>query len=385
MKMSRALDSCHNILDIRGQARRRLPAPIFHFLDGGAETEITASRNTAAFDDEKLVPRCLVDVSSVKTSTRVLGQDIQWPVLCSPTGAGRLFHPEGELAVARAAASTGTLYGVATGSTYSLEDVAAESQGPKMFQLYIFRDRDLTRQLVERSKRAGYGALCLTVDVPVVGKRERDLRTGFNMQFRWTPRGLLSFARHPAWVVGQLRRGALYTPNYSQKPRSRNPFSQRPNSAAQLDPSITWKDVRAISDQWGGPFALKGVMSADDARRAADAGATAVIVSNHGGRQLDGAAASIEVLPEIVGAVGDHIEVILDGGIRRGVHVLKALARGAKACSVGRPYLYGLSVGGESGVVKVLEILRKELVLAMQLSGCPDVHDIDEHWLRRSA
>jgi L-lactate dehydrogenase (cytochrome) len=253
-----------------------------------------------------------------------------------------------------------------------------------MFQLYLCKDREVMRELISRCKRAGYSSLCLTVDVPVIGKRERDLRSGFSMQPRWSLENILSFARHPHWVLGQLRRGKLHLANLPDQARDPRLTQQSRYSAWELDPSVTWKDVREISDQWSGPLALKGVMSADDAKRAADAGATAVIVSNHGGRQLDGAAAPFEVLPQIARAVGDRIEVILDGGIRRGVHVLKALARGAKACSIGRPYLYGLSAGGETGVIKALTILRSELILAMQLSGCPDLASIDASRIGRS-
>lgn len=367
MNYSRSLASCHNILDLRDRAKRRLPNPVFHFLDGAAETELTAARNTAAFEDQKLLPKCLVDVESVKTSTRILGQDVDWPLICSPTGISRLFHPEGELAVARAASEAGIFYSLASGSTYSVEQVAAASSGPKMFQLYIYKDRDITMELIERCKRAQFAALCLTVDVPVIGKRERDLRLGFSARPRWSVRNVASFARCPAWVVGYLRKGPIALAN----------FSARGGQRGELDPSVTWKDLRNIVEWWGGPFALKGVMSTEDARRAADEGVTAIIVSNHGGRQLDGAAATIEALPKVARAVGDRVEVILDGGIRRGVHVLKALALGAKACSVGRPYLYGLAAGGEAGVSKALEILRSELLLSMRLSGCTDVRAID--------
>lgn len=368
-KSSKALESCHSIMDLRTLARRRMPAPIFHFLDGAAETEATARRNTAAFDDERLAPRCLVDVSSVSTSTRILGQDAKWPVLCSPTGLSRLFHPDGELAVARAAARTGTLYGLSMGSAYSLEEVAAENPGPKMFQLYVCKNRDITWELIERCKRSAYAALCLTVDVPVPGKRERDLRSGFSRLPKLSLGSFMSFARRPGWVIGTMCKGRLVMANLTSR------TGKSPSEI--LDPSVTWEGVRQVRDRWSGPLALKGVMTADDARRAVDAGVTAVIVSNHGGRQLDGAAAPIEVLPDIVKAVGGRAEVILDGGIRRGVHVLKALALGAVACSIGRPYLYGLGAGGEAGVARALDILRTELARAMQLSGCPDLKSID--------
>lgn len=377
------LQHCHNILDLRELARRHLPLPLFDFLDGAAETECTAQRNTAAFDDDQLLPRCLVDVASVRTATHVLGQPIEWPVFCSPTGGSRVFHPDGELAVARAAAKMGIFYGLATTSTFSLEEVAAVSAGPKLFQLYIFKDRDLTRELIARCKRAGYRALCLTVDTAVVGKRERDLRSGFGVPIRSSTRLLTSFLRRPGWLYGRVRGGALTMPHFAGSNARSTLAAQTRYIAQQLDPAVTWAAVREMIELWGGPFALKGVLSVDDARRAQEVGATAVILSNHGGRQLDGAAAPFDVLPDIARAVGRHVEVILDGGIRRGVHVLKALARGAKACSIGRPYLYGLSAAGEAGVAKSLDILRTELVRSMQLAGCTDVNTVDASLLRR--
>jgi L-lactate dehydrogenase (cytochrome) len=379
----RSLRDCHSVLDLRELARRRLPPPVFLYLDGAAETELTAHRNTAAFDDEKLIPRCLVDVSSVRTQTRVLGQQLEWPVFCSPTGASRFYHPDGEPAVARATAAAGTLYSLSVASTHSLEDVAAASHGPKMFQVLSFKDRDLTRQLVERCRRAGYGALCLTVDAAVHGKRERELRTGLGLPLKLNASAAASLLMHPSWFLRQAGKGPFSMPNIALGNGSNRLAEQTQYLNEQLDPFLTWKDVRDLIELWRGPFALKGVMAVDDAQRAVDVGATAVIVSNHGGRQLDGAAAPIEVLPEIAEAVGDRIEIILDGGIRRGTHILKALARGAKACSIGRPYLFGLAAGGEAGVTKALEILRTELVRAMQLCGCADVEKIDGHIVRR--
>jgi L-lactate dehydrogenase (cytochrome) len=259
--------------------------------------------------------------------------------------------------------------------------VAAESPGPKLFQLYVFKNRDMTRELIERCKKAGYAALCLTADVPVTGKRERDLRTGWGYPLRPSLRVLASFVLHAPWVIGC--HGRISMPHIAAQCGKGGLLEQTKFIAAQLDSSISWRDVREMIELWGGPFAIKGVMSADDARRAADVGATTIIVSNHGGRQLDGAAASVEVLPEIAKAVGTQIEVILDGGIRRGVHVLKALALGAKACSVGRAYLYGLAAGGESGVKRALDILKSELIRAMQLSGCVDIADIDPSLVKR--
>jgi L-lactate dehydrogenase (cytochrome) len=382
-KTPRRLNQCFNIADLRDLARRRLPNPIFEYLDGGAEEEFTLRRNTSAFDDDRLVPLCLVDVAAVRTSTRVLGQEIEWPVICSPSGSSRFYHADGELAVARAAAKSGTIYSLATMSSHSIEQVAAASSGPKMFQLFIFKDRGITRELIERCKTAGYRALCLTVDVTVRGKRERELRSGMGVPMRFTAATVASFALRPQWLLGRARKGPFSMPTFTERVGSSSILKQTKFFGAQLDPSVEWKHVGEMIKLWGGPFAIKGILSVEDARRAVDVGASAVMLSNHGGRQLDHAAAPFEVLPAIASAVGDRIEVILDGGVRRGVHVLKALARGAKACSVGRPYLYGLGAGGEAGVTQALDILRTELVRAMQLSGCTDVAQINPTVVQR--
>ena len=378
-----SLQDCFSIQDLRALARRRLPEPIFHYMDGGAEDEATLQRNTAAFESHRLVPRCLVDVSSVRTATRVLGQDLQWPLLCSPTGASRLYHAQGELAVARAAASAGVFYGLSVAATHSLEAVAAAGSGPKMFQLLPFKNRELTRELIDRCKRAGYAALCLTVDAAVRGKRERELRTSIGELPRLSFASIGHFVRCPRWFLSQVPQGSLSMPNLAGQVTDPGLLAHGKYLNEQLDCSMGWDEVRAMIELWGGPFAIKGVMRPDDARLAADAGATAVIVSNHGGRQLDGAAAAIDVLPRIVEAVADRIEVIVDGGIRRGAHILKALALGATACCVGRPYLYGLGAGGERGVGQAMDLLRTELVRAMQLSGCTDVRCIDKSILEQ--
>lgn len=380
---SSRLAGCYNIADLRALSRTRIPGPIFEYLDGGAEDEFTLRRNTSAFDDVKLLPKCLVDVTSVQTSTRVLGQDIAWPVICSPSGSSRFYHYDGELAVARAAAKAGTIYSLATMSSHSIEDVAAASAGPKMFQLFIFKDRGITRELIARCKAAGFKALCLTVDVAVRGKRERELRSGMGVPMKFTAASVASFALRPGWLLGRLRKGPFSMPSFTKLVGSGNIVAQTQFFGKQLDPSVEWKHVGEMIELWGGPFAIKGILSAEDARLAADVGASAVMISNHGGRQLDHAAAPFEVLPDIADAVGDRMDVILDGGVRRGTHVLKALARGAKACSVGRPYLYGLGAGGEAGVTRALDILRSELVRAMQLSGCTDVNRIDPSIVHR--
>ena len=296
-----------------------------------------------------------------------------------------MFHDQGERAVARAAASAGIIYSLACLSAVSIEDVAAAADGPKMFQLYVLRDRELNRELIRRAKDAGYVALCITVDTPVPGNRERDLRTGMTIPPALTLMSFLDIARHPRWAWSQLRGEPLVMANVVHKIAE---GSTRISTLvkyvhSQFDPTITWKDAAWMIEQFGGPVAIKGILDPADARRAAEIGASAVIVSNHGGRQLDGVPAPIEVLPQIVEAVGDRAEVILDSGVRRGVHVLKALALGAKACMCGRPYLYGLAAGGERGVARALGILRSEIERDMALMGCCSVSELDAGRIRR--
>jgi L-lactate dehydrogenase (cytochrome) len=377
-----SLERCLSIDDLRRRAGLALPRPIFDYMDGAAETESTARRNTSEFDAAPLIPRCLVDVATVKTSTRVLGVDLNWPMICAPTGASRFYHPDGELAVARAASKAGIIYSAATMSTHSLEAIAAASAGPKMFQLYVFKDRGVTRALIERCKAAGYDALCLTVDAAVRGKRERELRSGMGVPLALRAEGFASFALHPRWLLGQIEKGAWSMPNFAEWTGSNDITAHTRFVGGQLDPSVSWDDVGELIKLWGKPFAIKGVMSVEDARRAADLGVSAIIISNHGGRQLDGAAATIEVLADTAAAVGDRVDIILDGGIRRGVHVLKALALGAKACAVGRAYLYGLAAGGEAGVARALDILLTEFTTAMKLSGCVDAARISRDVVR---
>jgi L-lactate dehydrogenase (cytochrome) len=377
------IEKCHSIADLRLLAQRRLPDPIFNYLDGGAEEELTLRRNTSAFDADRLLPNILIDVTTVRTATRVLGQNIAWPVFCAPAGSQRFYHEEGELAAARAADKAGTIYSVATMSSHSIEHIAQATPGPKMFQLFIFKDRGITRELIERCKHAGYKALCLTVDVTVRGKRERELRSGMGVPMKFTAASVASFAMRPLWLLGRLRKGPFCMPTFTERVGSNDIVAQTQFFGKQLDPAVQWKHVGEVIEQWGGPFAIKGILSVGDARRAIEVGASAVMLSNHGGRQLDHAAAPFEVLPAVADAVGGKIEIIVDGGIRRGVHVLKALARGATACSVGRPYLFGLGAGGEVGVARALDILRSELVRAMQLAGVTDSRSVDSQLLTR--
>lgn len=373
------IERCNNLDDFRQLARRRLPAPLFHFMDGGADDEVTLRGNTSAFDDCRLVPDALAGADKIDLSTELLGQKIAWPVMMAPTGINRLFHTDGERAVARAAAKSGTIYSLSTMATVSLEEIAGLTSGPKCFQVYIHRDRGLTNAFVERCRAAGYDALCLTVDTPVAGNRERDLVNGMVMPPKLTLSSLASFALHWRWSYDYLTGETFELANVSGSTRdgTDNLISVIDYVNSQFDPSITWADAEALIKKWGGPFVIKGILSVEDARRAADAGATAIMVSNHGGRQLDGAAAAFEMLAAITDAVGDRVEIILDGGIRRGSHILKALCMGAKACSIGRGYLYPLAAGGQPGVERALGRLKAEIERNMVLMGCQDLSKLN--------
>lgn len=380
-----ALQRCFNVDDFRLLARRRLPPPLFHYIDGAADDEYSKHNNTAAFGHWQLVPRCLEDVTRIDLRSRVLGCDIDWPVILAPTGMSRFFHHDGEIAVARAAHRAGTLYSLSTVSTTRIEDVAACSPAPKLFQLYVLRDPGINNELIDRCRAAGYNALCLTVDTVVQGNRERDLRTGMTVPPKLTAKSFAGFMSRPAWCYRYLTSPALGMANLSH--RIAEGSSQVSSLGAyingQFDRALNWRVAEAVIARWQGPFAIKGILSAADARRAADIGASAVIISNHGGRQLDGVPAPIEVVAEIADAVGGRIEIIVDGGVRRGTHVLKALALGANACMIGRPYLYGLGAGGEAGVARVLELLKNEIERDMILSGCASLGQLDHSLLRR--
>ena len=380
--MTRALKRCYNIAKLRERASKRLPAPMFHYIDGAAGDEWTMRQNTDAFDRWELVPRFLVDVSEIDLATTVFGQTISMPLFCAPTAMSRLFHHEGEYAVAHAAERAGTMYSLSSISTVSIEDAAEATSGPKLFQVYVFKDRGLNREFIARCKASGYHALALTVDVPVAGNRERDLVTGMTIPPRLTLASLFSFAMHPRWVWNYYTHAPIELA--SVKDRIKGDVTTLVSFFNdELDRTVSWDDAAWMIEEWGGPFAIKGVLSVEDAVRAADVGASAVMISNHGGRQLDTAPAPIEVLPEIVDAVGDRMEVILEGGVRRGVHVLKALALGATACSMGRPYLFGLGAGGEAGVDRALEILRTDIERDMRLVGCRNVAEVNSDRIRR--
>ena len=379
-----ALRHCHNVADFRLLAKKKLPAPIFHYMDGAADDELTLKRSTAAFDDYELIPNYLVDVEKIDMTTEILGQKIEWPVFLSPTGMSRLFHYKGEPVVARAAARAGTLYSLSTLATTSIEDVAASSDGPKMFQIYVLKDRGLNKEFIERCRAANFAALCLTVDVPVAGNRERDYYTGMTLPPRFTLGSMLSFAAHPAWTFHQLFSKKIDLANVSHRfaGGSGGTTSVIEYMNSQFDRTVTWDDAAKMIDMWGGPFAIKGILSVQDAKRAAEIGATAIMVSAHGGRQMDSVPPPIDQIGRIADAVGDRIEIILDGGVRRGSHVLKALAMGARACSIGRAYLFGLAAGGEAGVDRALALLRAEVERGMILLGCKQIDQIDGSLIR---
>ena len=380
----RKIASCYNVEDFRELARKRLPSPMFHYIDGAAEDEWTYRRNTLAFNEHELVPRFLIDVENIDTSVEVLGQKISWPFLCSPTGFHRLFHHDGEAGAARAASRAGTIFCLSTISTTTIEEVAQSSEGPKVFQIYVLRDRGLSEEYIERCKEANYDALCLTVDVPSNGRRERDLRTGMTVPPRLTIRSYLDIATHLDWSVNYLLHKTPSMVNIEHKvPKGTSDISVMDFMNSQFDRSVTWKDAAWMIKKWDKPFAIKGILSVEDAKKAVDVGASAVMVSNHGGRQMDGCPAPIEVLGDIVNAVGNEVEVILDGGIRRGIHILKAMAMGAKACMGGRAYLYGLAAGGEEGAYRSLNLLKEEVRNNMILLGTRNLEEITLDHLRK--
>ena len=372
------LKDCHNVEDFRKLAKKKLPSPIFHYIDGGADDEITLKRNTDSFNKCDLIPNVLTGAGDIDLSTTVLGQKIDFPLFLSATAMHRLYHHEGERATARAAETMGTMFGISTMSTTSIEEIGKLTNGPKLFQLYIHKDKGLTDNLIERCKQSGFNSMCLTVDAVVAGNRERDHRTGFSTPPRLTLSSLLSFALHPRWSLNYLFRKKFELSNIIHTTDKGSKIDQSVINYMneQFEAKMSWGDAEYCVKKWGGPFALKGVMSVEEAKKAVDIGCTAIIISNHGGRQLDGSRAPFDQLTEIVDAVGDKIEVILDGGIRRGTHVLKALALGAKACSFGKGYLFALGAAGQQGIESLLQKMKEEINRDMILMGCKSVKDL---------
>src|SRR5256885_7486655 len=382
-----------NIADLRRAAKRRLPRVVFDYIDGGADAEWTMRENSRVFDDVLLRPRSAVATADVDLRTTVLGQTIDLPFILAPVGSSRLFYPRGEEVAARAAGDAGTIYSLSTLSGCAVRDVKAATRGPVWYQLYPIGGRDIATAGIERAKDCGCSALVVTVDTPVAGMRERDFRNGAKELVSGAPFTmfpyLFQFLARPRWLAAYLRDGGLMSfPNIVLKD---GPMPYADVGAALEQSMVSWDDFKWIREAWQGPIVVKGVHTADDARQAIDHGASAVVVSNHGGRQLDGVAATLRVLPEVIAAVNGQIEVLLDGGIRRGGDVVKALCLGARAMLIGRAYAYGLAAAGGDGVARAIDILRTDLVRTLKLLGCASVAELDgsyvdvpRDWMRRA-
>ena len=377
------IDKCHNIKDFRELAKMKLPSPIFHYIDGAADDEITYIRNTKAFDDCYLVPKVLRSVENINLETKILGKKISLPFFLSPTALQRLFHHQGELAVAKAAEKFNTFFGISSLSTVSI-DAIKNINAPKIFQLYFHKDRGLTNSMIDKCKSYNIDALALTVDTITGGNRERDLKTGFTSPPKITFRSFLSFLFHPKWTLNFLLRKKFDLPFLSEfvKEGTDIRISVSDYFSNMLDQNMNWDDAKEVKKRWNGIFCLKGIMSKEDAIKAVDIGADAIMISNHGGRQLDGSRSPFDQLDEIVDAVGGKIDIICDGGIKRGTHILKAISKGANACSGGRLYLYALASGGEEGVTKSIDNLRCELVRNMKLMGLTKISQLSKENLR---
>ncbi|MGI5122549.1 alpha-hydroxy acid oxidase [Marinactinospora thermotolerans] len=370
--------SCHNVTDFRALARRRLPRAVFDYIDGGADRESGMAANSAAFERHELLPRVLRDVSRVSTSTTLLGAPARMPLGLAPTGFTRMFHHEGEHAVARAAAAADVPYALSTMGTVCVEDLAAHEDADLWFQLYIWRDRGLTTDLVDRAAEAGYRVLVITVDTPVTGMRERDLRSGFTIPPTMGPATLVDLARRPGWWLPFLASEPITFANVPPH-LLRGTESAMAFAARQFDPSVTWEDIAPIAARWPGPVLLKGVLRSDDALRARDMGLAGVVLSNHGGRQLDRTVTPLDALPGVRAAVGPAFTVLVDSGVRHGSDVALAIALGADAALIGRPYLYALAAAGDLGVARLIALLEGQLRRTMQLLGVTSVEELRRH------
>ncbi|MBO6764843.1 alpha-hydroxy acid oxidase [Maricaulis sp.] len=379
--MSR-IENAHNIAALRREAQRRLPRMVFDYIDGGADDEFTLGANNRRFADYELLFKSLVDISEIDTATTVMGDACSAPIIVTPTAVQRLFHPrEGEAAVARAAKKAGLIHCLSTLASTTIEDIARFNDGPKWFQVYVWKDRGLVEQALERARKAGFTGLILTVDVPVAGNRERDLVNAFSVPPEINAKTVSQVLARPGYLWDIATTSKISTANWVDLETRDMGIAEFLDT--QFDRSVTWKDAAWMKEAWGGPFAIKGICRADDARRCVDAGADAVWISNHGGRQLDTAPATIDTLADIVAAVSGQAEVILDGGIRRGTDIVKALALGARAVAVGRPYLYGLGAAGEAGVTRALDILTSALRRDMALTGVTRLDALTPDFVRK--
>ena len=377
------IDNCNNVNDFRKLAKRKLPSPIFHYIDGAADDEVTYRRNTEAYDDCFLVPKVLRSVESIDQGINLFGKKISLPFFLSPTALQRLFHYQGELAVAKAAEKYNTFFGISSLSTIPIEKISKVS-APKIFQLYFHKDKGLTNSMIDKCKSYNIDVLALTVDTITGGNRERDLKTGFTSPPKLTLKSLLSFILSPQWTFNYLFRKSFDLPFLSDfvKEGTDIKISVSDYFTNMLDQNLNWKDAEDIKKKWGGVFCLKGIMSKEDARKAVDIGADAIMISNHGGRQLDGSRSPFDQLDEIIDEVGGKIEIICDGGIRRGSHILKALSKGANACSGGRFYLYALAAGGENGVSHSIQNMKNEVERNMKLMGVNKISQLNKSNLR---
>lgn len=381
--MSR-LSDCHTIPDLRDLARKKVPSVMFDYLQGGSEEELTLRWNREAYAQWEFVPRVLRNVEHIDLSTEIQGVKLGLPIIAAPTGMSRMFHYLGERAVVKAAHAAGSAYSLSTVSTVSIEDVAKESQGPKFFQIYAWHDRRMVTDFIERSRKCGYDGLMLAVDLPALGKRERDLRNGHGRPAVLRRNTALGALTRPQWLFRFLTSPKWCMANMSEHlPHGAEALKVVDTVNAQFDPTVDWQRASEMMQQWGGKFMLKGIQSVEDAVMAADMGASGIIISNHGGRQLDGSPATLSLLPEIVAAVGHRTEVLLDGGIERGSDVIKALALGAKGVLIGKAYLYGLAAGGEEGVARTYAILRDEMERVMRLIGVSSVSELGPEHVRR--
>ena len=377
------LSNCHNYHDFRKLAQKRLPGPIFNYIDGGADDEVTMRRNSESFQSCDLIPNVLTGVKDIDLSIEVMGQKLALPVYLSPTALQRLFHHQGERATAGAAEKFGTMFGVSSLGTVSMEEIAQRYDTPQVYQFYFHKDRGLNRAMMERAKESNIEVMMLTVDSITGGNRERDLRTGFAIPFRLNLKGLWQFATRPMWGINYVTHEKFSLPQLdAHVDMGGGASSIGDYFTNMLDPSMNWKDVEEMVKFWNGQFCLKGIMSVDDAKRAVDIGCTGIVISNHGGRQLDGSRSSFDHLAEIVDAVGDQIDVIFDSGVQRGTHVLKALAIGAKAVGLGRYYLFALAAAGQKGVERAMQLMVAEIERDMRLMGCSKISDLNRDHIR---
>ena len=383
--VARRIARAASVADLRKMARRRLPRGVFDYIDGAAEDERTLAANSDAYARIEFRPRVLRDVSAVDTTTTLLGRPLPFPLVLAPTGFTRIAAPPGELAVARVAARLELPYTLSTMATRSIEEVAAVSDGPKWFQVYVWRDRGLVKDMISRAAASGYEALVLTVDTAVLGRRDRDARRGFSLPPKIGPGTLVDGAIHPGWTWEFVRAEPILFANLvgSGVGHGADAVSLAEQVSTQFDPSLSWRDVEWMRSIWNGPIIIKGIQTVADAVLAVDAGVEAIALSNHGGRQLDTAPAPIELVAPVADAVGDRIEIICDGGVRRGSDIVKAVALGARACMAGRVYLYGLAAAGERGVDHVLRMLRSDVRRTMALLGVTSIAELNREYVEQ--